>query len=243
MSFLRLRTPRTFIFGAKAAPGYYFAKQVIKLINTLADKINNDKTIKDKIKIVFMEDYRVSLAELIIPAADVSEQISTTTKEASGTGNMKLMMNGAVTIATLDGANIEIRDAVGEDNIIIFGLTEHEVLKYYKYGGYNAYETYRSDPRLVRVMEQLINGFLPVGSTEFSSIYNSLLQHNDEFFVLKDFDSYVKAQGTIEERYRRHGIWQKMCINNIAHSGIFSSDRTVRQYAEGIWGIRDLDSK
>ncbi|MEA4847202.1 MAG: glycogen/starch/alpha-glucan phosphorylase [Clostridiaceae bacterium] len=230
--------PRTFIFGAKAAPGYKLAKQEIKLINTLADKINNDKDIGDKLKVVFMEDYKVSLAERIIPAADVSEQISTTTKEASGTGNMKLMMNGAITVATLDGANIEIRDEVGDENIIIFGMTEKEVMNYYRNGGYSAIEMYNSDPRIRTVTEQLINGFFPVGSVEFLDIYNHLLLHNDEYFVLKDFNAYVEAHKKVDELYRQKSKWLRMSIVNIAHSGVFSSDRTISEYASGIWEVK-----
>ncbi|MGE5678403.1 MAG: glycogen/starch/alpha-glucan phosphorylase, partial [Pseudomonadota bacterium] len=230
--------PRTFIFGAKAAPGYYLAKQEIKLINTLADKVNNDKTIKDKLKVVFMEDYRVSLAEKIIPAADISEQISTTTKEASGTGNMKLMMNGAITVATLDGANIEIRDEVGDENIVIFGMTEKEVLDYYRQGDYKAIDIYNDDPRIKRVVDQLVNGFFPVSNIEFLNIYNHLLLYNDEYFVLKDFASYLKAHQYVDELYRQQTRWQKMSINNIAHSGAFSSDRTISEYASGIWDVK-----
>jgi len=230
--------PRTFIFGAKAAPGYQLAKQEIKLINTLADKINNDKTIEDKLKVVFMEDYRVSLAEKIIPAADISEQISTTTKEASGTGNMKLIMNGAITVATLDGANIEIWDEVGDENIIIFGMTEREVLNYYRNGGYSSIELYNSDPRIRTVVDQLINGFFPVSNVEFLDIYNHLLLHNDEYFVLKDFDSYLKAHKRADELYRQKSTWRRMSINNIAHSGVFSSDRTISEYALGIWDVK-----
>lgn len=230
--------PRTFIFGAKAAPGYYLAKQEIKLINTLADKINRDRTIRDKLKVVFMEDYRVSLAEKIIPAADISEQISTTTKEASGTGNMKLMMNGAITVATLDGANIEIRDEVGDENIIIFGMTEKEVLDYYRQGDYKAIDLYNGDPRIKKVADQLINGFFPVSNIEFLNIYNHLLLYNDEYFVLKDFDSYIKAHRYVDELYRQEARWQKMSIVNIAHSGTFSSDRTISEYASGIWDVK-----
>ncbi|MGE5631435.1 MAG: glycogen/starch/alpha-glucan phosphorylase, partial [Caulobacteraceae bacterium] len=233
-------TPRTFIFGAKAAPGYQLAKQEIKLINTLAQKVNNDKSVRDRIKVVFMEDYKVSLAERIIPAADVSEQISTTTKEASGTGNMKLMMNGAVTIATLDGANVEIRDEVGDENIVIFGMTEREVLDYYRSGGYSSIEMYNSDPRIKMVVDQLINGFFPVSSIEFMNIYNHLLLQNDEYFVLKDFDSYVQAQGRIDALYKQNTRWMRMSIENIAHSGVFSSDRTISEYATGIWGVRSI---
>jgi starch phosphorylase len=230
--------PRTFIFGAKAAPGYYLAKQEIKLINTLADKINNDKTILNKLKVVFMEDYKVSLAERIIPAADVSEQISTTTKEASGTGNMKLMMNGAITVATLDGANVEIRDEVGDENIVIFGMTEKEVMDYYRNGEYSAIDMYNNDPRIKTVVDQLVSGFLPVSKIEFLNIYNHLLLQNDEYFVLKDFNEYVAAHKWIDELYRQKNRWTRMSINNIARSGFFSSDKTISEYATGIWGVK-----
>ena len=227
--------PRTFIFGAKAAPAYYIAKQTIKLINTVADKVNNDPRIRDKIKVVFMENYSVSLAELLIPAADVSEQISTTTKEASGTGNMKFMMNGAVTIATLDGANVEILNEVGEDNIVIFGLTEPEVYEYYENGTYNSLDIYNADLRIKRVVDQLTNGFLDVSDEEFRILKDGLLQHNDEYFVLKDFDSYAAAHERINKYYRDQELWAKMCIMNIGCSGVFSSDRTIMEYASGIW--------
>jgi len=230
--------PRTFIFGAKASPSYYFAKQIIKLINTVADKINKDTSIKGKIKVVFVENYRVSLAEKIIPAADVSEQISTTTKEASGTGNMKFMMNGAVTIATLDGANIEIRDEVGDDNIVIFGMKDYEVLNYYKNGGYSAMDMYKNDMRLNRIINSLIDGTFDVSYNEFKLIYDSLLYQNDEFFVLKDFDSYVNAQNTINELYKDKSRWNEMCICNIANSGEFSSDHTIMRYSKGIWNTK-----
>lgn len=232
--------PRTFIFGAKAAPGYQLAKQEIKLINTLADKINNDRSIENKIKVVFMEDYKVSLAEKIIPAADVSEQISTTTKEASGTGNMKLMMNGAITVATLDGANIEIRDEVGGENIVIFGMTEKEVLDCYRYGDYKAVELYNSDQRIKTIVDQLVNGFFPVSNVEFLDIYNHLLLHNDEYFVLKDFNAYLEAHKLIDELYRQKSRWLRMSINNISHSGAFSSDRTISEYASGIWDVKRM---
>ena len=227
--------PRTFIFGAKASPSYYLAKQTIKLINTLASKINNDPISRDKIKIVFLENYGVSLAEKVIPCADVSEQISTASKEASGTGNMKLMMNGAITIATLDGANVEIFDAVGKENIMLFGLTAQQVIEYYKNKNYRASDIYNSDVRLSIIVNQLINGFLDSNKMEFMSIYDSLIPHNDEFFVLKDFDSYVKAQGEIDRLFRQKSVWQQMAVVNIAKSGIFSSDNTIKQYAKEIW--------
>jgi len=232
--------PRTFIFGAKAAPSYYQAKTTIKLINTLAVMINNDKRIRDKIKVVFLENYRVSLAEKIFPAADVSEQISTASKEASGTGNMKFMMNGAVTIGTMDGANIEIRDEVGDDNIFIFGLTAEEVLDYYNNGGYSSWGIYNTNPRIKSIVDRLVSGFFPVPGDEFRNIYASLLHHNDEFFVLRDFDSYIKAQVKLDRAYSDREKWLKMSISNIACSGRFSSDRTISEYAAGIWKIKPV---
>ena len=227
--------PRTFIFAAKAAPGYYLAKCIIKFINSLADKINNDERIKDKIKVVFIENYGVSLAELIIPAADVSEQISTTTKEASGTGNMKLMMNGAITIGTLDGANVEIHEQVGDDNIVIFGLTASQVLNYDKYGGYSALDLYNSNPKIKRVVDDLINGFIPNMDKEGREIYNSLITYNDEYFVLRDFQNYVDGQRKINKLYKDKSKWNEMALINIARSGIFTSDRTISEYGKDIW--------
>ena len=228
--------PRTFIFAGKAAPGYYLAKNTIELINAISKTINNDPRVNDKIKVVFLENYNVSLAEEIIPGTDLSEQISTTTKEASGTSNMKFMMNGAVTIATLDGANIEIKDEVGNDNIVIFGLTADEVLDYYKNGGYNSVNSYNNNPRIKRVVDDLISGKYHSDKDRFRSIYDNLLTFNDEFFVLKDFDAYIKAQEKVDVLYKDIYKWQKICGKNIAHSGIFSSDRTIEQYATGIWG-------
>jgi len=235
--------PRTFIFGAKASPSYFLAKQTIKLINTLAYKLNNDPIARDKIKIVFLENYGVSIAEKIIPCADVSEQISTASKEASGTGNMKFMMNGAITIATLDGANVEIFDAVGKENIILFGLTAQQVIEYYQYKNYRASDIYNSDVRLNIIVNQLVNGFLDSNKMEFMSIYDSLIPHNDEFFVLKDFDPYVKAQDEIDRLFRQKSIWQEMAIVNIAKSGIFSSDNTIKQYAKEIWSTPEVKIK
>lgn len=228
--------PRTVIFGGKAAPGYFLAKKTIELINAVADKINNDPRVNEKLKVVYLENYRVSLAESIIPAADISEQISTTTKEASGTSNMKFMMNGAITIATLDGANVEIRDEVGDDNIIIFGMNEREVLDYYKNGGYSSWQVCNEDERLKRVTQDLVNGYYSPDKEKFKTIYEHLLTYNDEFFVLKDFDSYLRAQDKVDEIYRDSIKWQKIAGVNIAHSGIFSSDRTIQEYATGIWG-------
>ncbi|MBD7913458.1 MULTISPECIES: glycogen/starch/alpha-glucan phosphorylase [Clostridium] len=228
--------PRTFIFAGKAAPGYYLAKNIIELINCIADTVNNDPSVNDKIKVVFMNNYKVSLAEEIIPATDVSEQISTTTKEASGTSNMKFMMNGAVTIATLDGANIEIRDEVGNDNIVIFGMTAREVLNYLQNGGYCSIDICNENKRVNRVVNDLINGTYHKDRDRFKSIYENLITYNDEFFVLKDFESYVKAQNKIDNMYKNIHKWQEICGINIAHSGVFSSDRTIQQYATGIWG-------
>ncbi|MFR4163682.1 MAG: glycogen/starch/alpha-glucan phosphorylase [Paraclostridium sordellii] len=227
--------PRTFIFGAKAAPGYYFAKCVIKLINELAQKINNDIRVKDKLKVVFLENYGVSLAEKIIPATNVSEQISTTTKEASGTGNMKFMMNGAITIATLDGANIEIHDQIGDKNMVLFGLKANQVLEYSKFGGYSSADLYSNNFYIKRVVDDLVNGFIPNIVEEGREIYNSLITYNDEFFVLRDFENYVEAQKKINDLYIDKNHWNKMSLINIANSGIFSSDRTIKEYANEIW--------
>jgi glycogen phosphorylase len=227
--------PRTFIFGAKAAPGYYFAKCVIKFINELAQKINDDNRVNDKLKVVFIENYGVSLAERIIPAANVSEQISTTTKEASGTSNMKFMMNGAITLATLDGANIEIHDQVGDENIILFGLLAEQVLAYNKYGGYSSADIYSNNFYIKRVVDDLINGFIPNIVEEGRVIYNSLITYNDEFFVLRDFENYVEAHNKINKLYKDKEQWNRMSLINIANSGIFSTDRTINEYAKDIW--------
>ena len=232
--------PRTFFFGAKAAPAYYLAKQIIKLINCVADKINNDPEINGKIKVVFLQNYGVTLAEKVIPSGDISEQISTASKEASGTGNMKFMMNGAVTMATLDGANVEIDQAVGRDNIVVFGLTSEQVMNYYAHGGYNAYETFSSDPRLQLIVNQLQNGFFGVGPQEFNLILKNLFDTNDEFFVFKDFDSYVKAQEKVNDLYKDKESWLRVSLINIANSGIFSSDNTIKRYADEIWNIKPL---
>ena len=230
--------PRTFIFGAKASPGYYYAKKVIKLINTVAEKVNKDPKVNDKLKVVFLENYRVSLAEELFPATDVSEQISTASKEASGTGNMKMMMNGALTVGTLDGANIEIKEKVGAENIFIFGLTAEEVLQYYQTGGYHSMEYYHHDKKIRQVLDQLINGFFPKVNGEFEAIYDSLLIQNDQYFVLRDFDSYVSTHRVVDQKYQDQNQWLKMSVMNIAGSGYFSSDRTIKQYADQIWKIK-----
>lgn len=230
--------PRVFIFGAKASPGYYYAKKIIKLINTVADKVNNDPFIGDKMKVVFLENYRVSLAEKVFPAADLSEQISTASKEASGTGNMKFMINGALTVGTMDGANIEIHELVGDENIFTFGLSADEVLHYYQHGGYQSIEYYHHDSRIRQAVDQLVNGFFPGVYNEFEPIFDSLLEENDQYFVLKDFASYADTQKTIGETFRDQQVWQKKCLVNIAHAGYFSSDRTIKEYADNIWGIK-----
>ncbi|MEH7437647.1 glycogen/starch/alpha-glucan phosphorylase [Neobacillus drentensis] len=232
--------PRVFIFGAKASPGYYYAKKIIKLINTVAEKINNDPKVNDRLKVIFLENYRVSLAEKIFPAADVSEQISTASKEASGTGNMKFMINGALTVGTLDGANIEIKELVGNSNIFTFGLSAEEVLHYYQHGGYQSVDYYHHDIRIRQAVDQLVNGFFPGVYNEFEPIFDSLLEENDQYFVLKDFASYADIQRSVGEAFIDPLRWQRMSLTNIAHAGYFSSDRTIQEYADGIWGIKSI---
>ncbi|MBU9713809.1 glycogen/starch/alpha-glucan phosphorylase [Bacillus tamaricis] len=231
-------TPRTFIFGAKAAPSYHLAKEVIKLINQVASIVNNDKDIRGKLKVVFLENYNVSLAEKLIPAADISEQISTASKEASGTGNMKMMMNGALTVGTLDGANIEIRDFVGNNNIFIFGLNADQVLDYYQNGGYIARDIYNTDDRVKRILDQLNEGAFGSQEIEYKDIYYNILYHNDPYFVLKDFDPYLEIHELVEQAYRDKNAWNAMSVTNIAHSGKFSSDRTIQEYASEIWKLK-----
>ena len=232
--------PQSFIFGAKAASGYYFAKKVIKLINSIAEKVNNDPETSDLLKVVFVENYNVTYAELIMPAADLSEQISTASKEASGTGNMKFMMNGAITIGTMDGANVEIHELVGDDNSFIFGLTADEVNDYYQNGGYNPWDLYNSDSRIRRVLDQLVNGFLTPDTEEFRDIFNAVTHNGDEYFVLKDFDAYVRAQEAANQTYKNRKKWTEMSMINIARSGKFSSDRTIQEYADQIWHLEKL---
>ena len=235
--------PRTFIFGAKAAAGYRRAKLTIKLINNVAKVINNDKSIKDKIKVVFIENYRVSNAELIFAAADVSEQISTASKEASGTGNMKFMLNGAVTLGTMDGANVEIVKEVGDDNAVIFGLSADEVIDYECYGGYNPLDIFNNDQEIRQVLMQLINGYYSPEDPElFREIYNSLLYDGrpDVYFILKDFRSYADAQARIDKKYRDEEGWARSAMLNTACSGKFSSDRTIEEYVQDIWHLEKV---
>ena len=235
--------PRTFIFGAKAAAGYKRAKQTIKLINSVADVINNDRSINGKIKVVFIEDYRVSNAELIFAGADVSEQISTASKEASGTGNMKFMLNGAVTLGTMDGANVEIVEEVGSENAFIFGLSSDEVIQYENYGGYNPVDIYNSDWEIKRVVDQLVDGTYANGDHEmYRDLYNSLLNTQssdraDTYFILKDFRSYAAAQEEVEKAYRDVDRWSKMALLNTASCGKFTSDRTIQEYVDEIWKL------
>ena len=232
--------PRTFIFGAKAAAGYRRAKLTIKLINSVADVINNDKSIDGKIKVVFIENYRVSNAEIIFAAADVSEQISTASREASGTGNMKFMLNGAVTLGTMDGANVEIVEEVGVENAFIFGLSAEEVMRYEREGGYHPMDIYNSNPKLKKVLDQLIDGTYSNGDRElFRDLYDSLL-HKDVYFTLKDFDSYADAQKRVNVAYKDQAKWAEMVILNTACSGKFSSDRTIEQYAQEIWKLEKV---
>lgn len=232
--------PRTFIFAAKASPSYYLAKQVIKLINSTAEKINNDRTVDGRIKVLFMENYGVTMAERIIPAADVSQQISTASKEASGTGNMKFMMNGAITLATMDGANIEICEAVGKENMVIFGMSVQEVLDLYRSCSFSSMDILREDRRLQRIVNQLTSGFFNVSSEEFNDIMRYLIPCNDEYFVLTDFAAYVDAQNRIDELYRDKENWQRMSLVNTACSGRFSSDNTIAEYADDIWKIKSV---
>ena len=240
---------RTFIFGAKAAAGYRNAKLTIKLINSVAEVINNDASIGGKIKVVFIEDYRVSNAELIFAAADVSEQISTASKEASGTSNMKFMLNGALTLGTLDGANVEIVDEVGEENAFIFGLTSEEVIHYENFGGYNPMDIFNNDADIRKVLMQLINGtYAPQDPELFRDLYNSLLNTQctskaDTYFILKDFKDYAKAQERIDAAYRNENEWAKSAIINMACSGKFSSDRTIQQYVDEIWHLDKVKVK
>ena len=234
--------PRTFIFGAKAAAGYRNAKLTIKLINSVADVVNNDASINGKLKVVFIENYNVSNAEIIFAAADVSEQISTASKEASGTGNMKFMLNGALTLGTMDGANVEIVEEVGEENAFIFGLSSDEVIQYENFGGYDPMEIFNSDQDIRKVLMQLINGTYSQDTELFRHLYNSLLNtfstsKADTYFILKDFRSYAEAQKKVEAAYADEKAWAKSAILNVASSGKFTSDRTIQQYVDEIWNL------
>ena len=234
--------PRTFIFGAKASAGYHTAKKIIKLINSVADMVNNDTSINGKLKVVFIENYRVSNAEMIFAAADVSEQISTASKEASGTGNMKFMLNGAPTLGTMDGANVEIVEEVGAENAFIFGLSSDEVINYENNGGYDPNVIYNTDGDIRQVLMQLINGTFSDDTELFRDLYDSLLNtkntdRSDRYFILADFRAYAEAQKRVEEAYRDEKRWAKMALLNTAHSGKFTSDRTIQEYVDDIWKL------
>lgn len=233
--------PRTVMIGGKAAPGYYMAKLIIKLFNSIAKVVNNDPIIGDKLKLVFLENYRVSLAEKVIPAADLSEQISLAGTEASGTGNMKFMMNGALTIGTLDGANVEMREEMGNENIFIFGMTVDEVNSL-RAKGYKPMDYYDNNTELRKAINQIRdNHFSPTEPGAFQDIVNSLLYH-DRFLLMGDFDAYVKCQERVSEVFQDSDHWHSMAIMNVASSGKFSSDRTIKQYADEIWGVKPLST-
>ena len=233
--------PRSFIFGAKAAPSYHMAKLIIRLINGVADVVNNDPDVAGRLRVVFPPDYRVSLAEKIIPAADLSEQISTAGMEASGTGNMKLALNGALTIGTLDGANIEIKDAVGEENIFIFGLTADEVEERLTTGSYKPWELYRTDPELAAVLDALqVGEFVGADRDPVRGVWSSLMEHGDRYMLLADFRSYVDTQERAAEFFKDRRAWARATILNIAAMGYFSSDRAILEYAEKIWGLESV---
>ena len=237
--------PTTFIFGAKAAAGYKRAKETIKSINSVADTINNDPSINSKIKVVFIENYRVSNAEIIFAASDVSEQISTASKEASGTGNMKFMLNGAVTLGTMDGANVEIVEEVGTENAFIFGMSSEEVMAYEANGGYHPADIYHNDGDIKKILDQLVDGTFSHGDREmFREIYSSFLAPSygraDQYFILKDFRSYAEAQARVNKAYQDRSRWAKMAMLNTAKSGKFTSDRTIEEYVRDIWHLEKV---
>ncbi len=240
--------PRTFIFGGKAAAGYQIAKLTIKLINAVAEVVNNDPSIGGKIKVVFIEDYRVSNAELIYPAADVSEQISTASREASGTSNMKFMLNGAITLGTMDGANVEIVEEVGKENAFIFGMSADEVIALEHDGSYDSNVYFNNDWEIHEVLMQMVNGFYsPENPDLFRPLFNTLVNNgsykSDPYFILKDFRSYAKAQEEVDRKYRDQDWWTRVAMLNMAHSGKFSSDRTIQEYIDDIWHLDKLDMK
>lgn len=236
-------TPRTFIFAAKAAPSYVFAKEVIKLIHCVADKVNNDPHVSKMMKVVFLPNYGVSMAEILQNAADVSEQISTAGKEASGTGNMKFMMNGAITLGTMDGANVEIVERVGFENAEIFGLRADDVALIKVDNMYNAWDKYNQNPNLQKIISAMIDNTFSDDPNAFKTIYNELMFKNDEYLLLADYDAYAYAQHNVEMRYAQKQAWARMCLVNIAQSGFFSSDRTIQQYADEIWNIKPVTVK
>ena len=232
--------PRTFIFGAKAAPSYTFAKNNIELINCVADVVNNDPEISKYMKVVFIENYGVSSAEVIIPGSDVSEQISTAGKEASGTSNMKFMINGAITLGTLDGANVEINALVGDEHSVIFGKKDFEIDRIRYEQSYRSWEVYDSNPWVKVVIDSLLDGSWHSNGEEFRVLFNEIMWKNDEYFSLLDFASYIEATEETSRRYQNRLAWAKSCLVNIAKAGYFSSDRTIEQYVEDIWGLEKI---
>jgi starch phosphorylase len=234
--------PRTVIFGGKAAPGYHMAKLIIRLINAVGDVVNNDPAVRGLLKVVFLADYRVSLAEKIFPASELSQQISTAGTEASGTGNMKFALNGALTIGTMDGANVEIREEVGDDNSFIFGFNADEVVALLPH--YNPWDHYRNNPELRRVLDMINDGrFSPGDPGLFKPIYDSLLYGRDRYLLLADYASYAACQARVDETYRDRAAWTRKSILNVAHMGKFSSDRTIREYAQEIWGLTPVETE
>ena len=233
--------PRTFIFGAKAAPSYFFAKKIIELINAVARVVNADEQTNPYLKVVFVENYGVTLAEMIIPATDVSEQISTAGKEASGTGNMKFMMNGAITLGTLDGANVEISELVGDDNCVIFGMKVDDVNALRSSQAYKAWDVYNRHDGIKRIIDSLIDGTWAEGNRDtFRPIFDEMMHRNDEYFVLEDFEAYAQAHEKILKLYENQTLWRKIAIVNIAESGFFSTDRTIQQYIDDIWKLTKI---
>jgi starch phosphorylase len=233
--------PHTYIFGAKAAPSYVYAKKIIELILAVAEVVNNDPDVSPFLKVVFIENYGVSLAELIIPAADISEQISTAGKEASGTSNMKFMMNGAITLGTMDGANIEIVNNAGEENAIIFGLRANEVEEMVNNGSYSPWDMYNNDYRIKAIMDSLFDGeWTNYRRDKFRMIFDEIFNGNDQYFILKDLPSYIEAQEKAATLYQDKDKWAKMCLMNIANSGYFSSDRTIEEYVRDIWKLEKI---
>ena len=233
--------PRTFIFGAKAAPSYFYAKKIIELIHSVAKIVNADPAVNAFLRVVFIENYGVSISEKVIPASDISEQISTAGKEASGTGNMKFMMNGAITLGTLDGANVEIADLVGENNCVIFGMKVDEVNELYQNRSYRVWDMYAKQPHLKSIIDSLIDGTWSEGNLDtFRPIFDEIMHRNDEYFLLKDFDAYAAAHEKIGKMYQNQKQWQSMAIVNVARSGFFSTDRTIQQYVDDIWKLKKL---
>ncbi len=232
--------PHSYIFGAKAAPSYVYAKRIIELILAVADVVNNDKEINKFMKVVFIENYDVSKAQVIIPATDISEQISTAGKEASGTSNMKFMMNGAITLGTLDGANVEISKLVGMENCVIFGMNEKEASELSYNGTYSPWDFYNNNKDIKEVMDSLIDGTFDEDKTRFQLIFDEIMNRNDEYFILKDFDSYDRARAQMEKLYLDRLGWAKKCLINVANSGYFSSDRTIAEYNRDIWHLTKI---